>query len=112
MFFFAASLHLGLQGVDHRRVQIFIEAELPLDERNLSIHSFLLIWRREKRVESDSQATIDHIGDNLLQDAAGCLEARVRVNLDQVDFEVFVEHEIEAEDLERMVLKCPRGCYY
>ena len=64
---------------------------------------FLLIggrWR-EYWIDYQSESVVDHGGNQTGEERTfGGLEARVRVNLNQVHFEVVIEHEVEAKYFE------------
>lgn len=74
----------------------------------MRVHTLLLIWRRIKRVKGNFHARVDHICDDFLQERAGRLQARIRVNFDQVNLELLVEHEVEAKYFKRVVLQGAR----
>ena len=104
-------LYFGLEGFDKWRIKLFIEAELPLNERDLRIHSLLLVWRWEERIKCDSEPTIYHVCDNFLQYVAGSLQARIGIDLYEIDLEIIVQHEVEAVNLKRVVLELAARCY-
>ena len=57
---------------------------------------------REQRVKHDLKAVVEDLGYDPRQQGAADFQARVSVDLDQVEAEVFVNHEIVAKDLERV----------
>ena len=64
------------------------------------VHSLAVARRGEEGVHSDAEAAVQHVGDHSLEDRAlGCLNAGVCVHLNKAHLEVFIQHEIVAEDL-------------
>ena len=72
-----------------------------MSQRQVLVHSLAIARRGEERVHSDTEAAVQHVGDYSLKDRAlGCLNAGVCVHLYETYLEVFIQHEIVAEDLE------------
>ena len=58
------------------------------------------VWWREKRVKYDLEAIIEDFRDDSGQEWAADLQARVRIDLNQVEAEVLIKHEIVTEKLQ------------
>jgi hypothetical protein len=55
---------------------------------------------REHRVEDDLQSVVDQVWDDPREMDRACFEARIRVDFDEPNIQVFVDHEVVAVDLE------------
>ena len=66
-----------------------------------------MVRRRVKWVKCYSNAAVDDVSYNLLQERARCLKTRIGIDLYQVDLELVIEHEVEAKYLKGVMLKHP-----
>lgn len=64
------------------------------------LHLLTRLKLLKKRINRNPQRVIQQLRNNPRQQRAARLEARIRVDLDEVQFEGVVEHEVEAEDFE------------
>ena len=101
-----------MEGFNQGRIQLLVEADLPLNDGYLRIHALLLVWRWIKWIESQPHTRVHYISDNFLQKRARGLQAWIRINFNQVHLELLVEHEIEAEYFKSVVLQCARWRHY
>ena len=58
------------------------------------------VWWWEKGIEYDLEAVVEDFGDDSGQERAANLQARVRIDLDQVQAEVLIKHEVVTEKLQ------------
>ena len=58
------------------------------------------VWWWEKGIEYDLEAVVEDFGDDSGQEWAADLQARVRIDLNQVEAEVLIKHEIVTEKLQ------------
>jgi len=57
-------------------------------------------WGREGQVESEFEGRLDHVGNDAIEQGTDTLKTRVCVDLDEPRLEVFVDHEVQAKNLE------------
>ena len=88
-----------------RSVSSLIEDELKLEFFKVAVRRHVprvirvMTGRGKQRIETDSQGLIQHRRNNSGQKSAAQFVAGVGVDLDQVYFEVLVDHEIQPKNL-------------
>ncbi len=89
-----------------------------MGEGKALVHTLRIGWRWKQWVNCDPKSTVNHVCYYPLQyRTLSCLNARVSIDLDELDFEVLVEHKIIPEYLKGMVpfvgiyleTSCPEG---
>ena len=84
---------------------VLVEDQLVLDFLRqlvqLELAVVTQVGGREQRVKHDLKAVVEDLGYDPRQQGTADFQARVSVHLDQVEAEVFVNHEIVTEELDK-----------
>lgn len=90
--------------VDHQMVQLgpvspVVKYQLEpvlVDQIHRGLFTICALRGREERVECDAEGVMHHLRDETGYERTADGQCGVRVDLDEVDFEVLVDHHIEA----------------
>ena len=81
--------------------------ELHLAHRQVLRHVVLVLAGLQQRIDRDLEGLVKHGGNDALQEHAWGVEARIRIDLNQVKLEIALEHEVEAKQLKCVVISRP-----
>lgn len=81
-----------------------------MKDLDLCVHSFLLVWWWEERVNCYFDTCIYHVCYQFLQNRACRFQTGVGVDFNKINFEIFVKHEVKSENFKSMVLHSASWC--